>query len=109
MTCRNCYHYDICATWKMAGTENLEGKPETLYDVFGDEAEKGCQFFDDKKKVLKLPCAIGETVYKVIAQRDSFDDSECIRIIQVPFRLNLLNEIGKTVFLTPEEANANIN
>ena len=109
MTCRNCYHFDVCNTWKMAGTENLEGKPETLFDVFGSEAEKSCRFFVDNKKVLNLPCAVGETVYKVVAQHDNFDDSKYVRIIQVPFHMNLLDEIGKTIFLTPEEANAKNN
>lgn len=66
---------------------------------------------------IVLPCNIGDTVYAIKVH--CFDNAyarECghttcdncqygiIEIIEVPFDLTMLDKIGKTVFLTPEEA-----
>lgn len=54
--------------------------------------------------LLRLPVAIGSEVWKIINQRDNFTDIYYKIVTIVNFRLDMLKEIGKTVFLTKEEA-----
>ena len=54
----------------------------------------------------KFPCKLGDTVYKVIQQRDNFDDVPYEIVTAVCFNYNMIDKIGKTVFLTREEAEA---
>ena len=49
-------------------------------------------------------CKVGDIVYKIMCQRDNFDDRPYRIITSVNFRLDMADEIGKTVFLTREEA-----
>lgn len=76
----------------------------------------------DDGKLLKLPCAVGDTVYEIIKTREAISEFTVIGFsvsehgIFVKWKLingiyrNLSgfndDEIGKTVFLTPEEAEA---
>ena len=51
-----------------------------------------------------LPCKVGSTVYRIITRR-----LYCVGvkdIVDVEFNLGMLDEIGKTVFLSREEAEA---
>ena len=62
----------------------------------------------DKKKngiLIELPCAENDTVYKIVNQRDNFDDHIYEIVSATNFHIEMLSEIGKTVFLTKEEAN----
>lgn len=60
---------------------------------------------DKDGRCLILPCKIGATVYLIATQSDDFCGDRQV-IVQAPFRLSLLNDIGKRVFLTHEEAEA---
>lgn len=109
MTCKDCIHCDVCS--EKDGTTNFYGKEFACNDV-----EKRCQYFKNKSLIVELPCKVGDKVYRPskclgvvqfiitslnIYQSELFftDDSE--NIIYLP-------EIGKTVFLTKEEAEAKL-
>lgn len=61
--------------------------------------------------VVLLPCKIGDTVYRVCKKKYDVDGYgmqyiEDWGIIRNAFSLNMYHEIGKTVFLTREAAEA---
>lgn len=88
---------------------------QARYDCVDEESE-------NKGKLLKLPCAVGDTVYEIIKIRETISEFTVIGFsvsehgIFVKWKLmngiyrNLSgfndDEIGKTVFLTKEEAEA---
>ena len=55
-------------------------------------------------KLLKLPCKVGEEVWRISTQHDNYDDSSYKIVTRTTFRLDMLNCINKTVFLTKAEA-----
>ena len=83
-------------------------------DAYIDTLAKNLEFMIEKlayyedleeQGLIKiLPCKEGDIVYKQIIQHDSYDDSEYKIISAVCFRLDMLDKIGKSVFLTREEA-----
>lgn len=58
----------------------------------------------EEGRLVVLPCKVGDIVYKIMCQRDNFDDRPYRIITSVNFRLDMADDIGKTVFLTIEEA-----
>ena len=99
-TCRDCIHDEACKSQV----------PRTFWD--SKDFCVGCEHFKDKSRYIELPCRVGDKVYRpskylgvvqfvIISfemyQSEMFftDDSE--NIIYLP-------DIGKTVFLTKEEA-----
>lgn len=112
MTCEKCYHNEVCkALYELNGIPRI-GTTE-------------CAYFRDKYHLLELPCTIGDTIYLVMPESSNFDnstfvvtgweiDSEGKRIYRavcekdgriIPLRYGEPN-IGKTVFLTHEAAEA---
>ena len=59
-------------------------------------------------KIIRLPCKVGADVWGIIFQRDNFTDEPYRIVSRVAFKLSMLNDIGKTVFLTREEAEAKL-
>lgn len=59
---------------------------------------------EEEGKLVVLPCKVGDEVYKIIYQRDNFDDQPYSIITTVNFKYEMIDQIGKTVFLTREEA-----
>lgn len=59
---------------------------------------------EEEGKLVVLPCKVGGFVYKIICQRDNFDDRPYRIVTEVRFRLGMIDDIGKTIFLTREEA-----
>lgn len=104
MTCKDCIHYEVCY-------ENSDGMD--MYALMqSKKVETFCKHFKDKSRYIELSCKVGDKVYRpskylgvvqfvIISfemyQSEMFftDDSE--NIIYLP-------DIGKTVFLTREEA-----
>jgi len=85
MNCTDCLHYEIC----------------NALSVVDDDI---CECFKNKSKYIELPCPIGTTVYMVTSGYDSWDNTEFKKVIQVPFRLDILKSFNKRFFLTEEEA-----
>lgn len=56
MTCKDCYHCDVCS--EKDGTTNFYGKEFACNDV-----EKRCQYFKDKSLIVELPCKVGKEIY----------------------------------------------
>lgn len=64
---------------------------------------------DIMPRMIVLPCKIGDTVYRVCKKKYDVDGygmqwQEDWGIVTNAFSLGMYHEIGKTVFLTPEEA-----
>lgn len=87
---------------------NCSGLPEfvTKGNPYRNIVErlKAYEDLEEQGKLLKLPCAVGGEVYGIINQTSNYDGTP-YRIVTVSnFRLDMLNKIGKTVFLTRQEA-----
>jgi hypothetical protein len=61
---------------------------------------------EEEGRCLVLPCKLGDIVWKIVSQRDNYDDRPRLIAARAPFELNMLSSIGKSVFITPEEAEA---
>lgn len=72
----------------------------------------------EENRLIELPCAVGDMVWMVIDNRDfkrrmkdycpSAEELPDLNIVEHNFSLLLLSSIGKTVFLTKEEAEAKL-
>ena len=58
----------------------------------------------EEGRLLVLPCKVGTPLYKIIYQRDNFDDQPYPIVTIVKFKYEMIDQIGKTVFLSREEA-----
>ena len=112
MTCEKCYHNEVCkALYELNGIPRI-GTTE-------------CAYFRDKDHLLELPCAVGDAVYVVMPESSYFDNSTFVvtgweinsegertyrAVCEKDGRLIPLHfgepNIGKTVFLTREAAEA---
>lgn len=113
MTCKNCLHYEACkGTYYTAkGCDNI-----ALYDFDGEMyADSGCEDFTARSEWVHLPCKAeqqlwfvenGEvkasTVDRLVYEELSTDDI-FTRIDGYGFSV-FFEDVGKTVFLTREEA-----
>ena len=107
-TCKDCLHYDVC--------EAVRGRPNRVEKNSLRVAEKHCPYnsFTDKSEWVHLPCKVRDVVYcyepcfgsdhtpklKVV-------ENEIVELktIATVFGLNFdVKSIGKTIFLTREEA-----
>lgn len=117
MTCKDCLHYELCKynTYQEA---HYFGKDKKIYITIDNNSP--CKYFTDRSEWMHLPCKVGDTLYE-ITSRNTISEYEVTAI-----RIELFNvfidwkltqgfvdryisdmpagEIGKTVFLTREEA-----
>ena len=64
---------------------------------------------DKQGKLLKLPCAVGDTIFAIMVDENSFEHFHCdAKISALPFDYWMLPIFEETVFLTREEAEAAI-
>ena len=103
-TCKDCIHYEACkAVLDAAG-------------FFSDDIEEilnaiKCPNFADKSRFVELPCKVGDVVYWYnilgeIIEAKIKKNVFCAKI-ESGFEYDIgYDEIGKTVFLTREEAEA---
>ena len=113
MTCKNCLHYEACKDtyYTAKGCDNI-----ALYDFDGEMyADSGCEDFTNRSEWMHLPCKAeqqlwfvenGEikssTVDRLVYEELSTDDI-FTRIDGYGFSV-FFEDVGKTVFLTREEA-----
>lgn len=74
-----------------------------------DKFMGGAEYLADyllKNGVVVLPCNVGDIVWMITTQRDTFDDYPYKTVCAARFTLRMLGNFGKTVFLTKEEAKA---
>lgn len=80
---------------KLANMENVKDTDDELA-TYKAEEEQGL--------LLRLPVALGSEVWAIIHRIDDFSGSYLAKT-RTNFRLDMLDKIGKTIFLTEEEAN----
>lgn len=123
MTCKNCLHYEACkGTYYTAkGCDNI-----ALYDFDGEMyADSGCEDFADRSEWVHLPCKVGDIVYYFdgayyLKNKNNWEVKP-IKVTEFSTKIGRsgklyplsiiangtrypLTSIGKTVFLTREEA-----
>ena len=133
MTCKDCFLYqcEICDGYIPTDFDKdiwhycAQGKQDEIPDI-----EERCSSFKLKSRIVELPCAVGDTVYSFI-HRWKIEDGiapyqitniaisqnkkgvwtkkyRAMRVIEgktIDWQINFcFEEIGKTVFLTKEEA-----
>lgn len=115
MTCKDCFHCNVCAI------NGIDVEDTTF------KKELCCGEFKDKARIIELPCNMGDTVYHTttfgicqltVAGIHLFWDKRKTRIKRYSYIVGLnnldytyrlpLKEIGKTVFLTKEQAEAKL-
>ena len=117
MNCKDCIHYDVCMDYTTL--------KESEFAQHFEGSDVLCDHFKDKSRYIELPCAVGDTVYRVIADKRVKHPHECkvigywysedepcsrihlVRYVNGVFDYSMsipLSDFGKTVFLTKEEA-----
>lgn len=122
MTCKDCIHYDVCENYLNYLDKTIQGKAGFL-----KIHKKNCPYQKEKLKYIELPCKVGGTVYahcKAVNQIIPYEiddvhiDKEQTRYFATAFDIYynefldeiefFENQIGQTVFLTKEEAEAKL-
>ena len=118
MTCKDCYHYDACMDYTSL--------KESIFAQNFNGSDTICDHFKDKSRIVELPCKVGDKVYKLT--RNKVKECEVVFIgISADEKCSYFNfvenyadgtfyksysmvfdVIGKTVFLTREEAEAKL-
>lgn len=108
MTCKDCLHYDVC--------EAVRGRPNRVGKNSLRIAEKQCPYnsFQNKSEWVHLPCKLGDDVYCFEPSFNQMRKPELkvlktkiidMKTIMTVYGLNFnIDDVGKTVFLTREEA-----
>lgn len=104
MTCKDCIYHDICAKCDnliLYVNENIEL-------AYVDGVFNECDDFKDKSRYVELPCPIGSKLYMLVTKRARVYTQQFtfIKVTHLTY-YNLervLNDFGKTVFLTREQA-----
>ena len=110
-TCKDCLHFDVC--------EAVRGRPDLVGKNSLRIAEKHCPYnsFSDKSEWCHLPCKVGTQVF-FLRDKNNIIETSVEKIIfkgkdgkgcYIKLECNAMYEtscqsIGKTVFLTREEA-----
>lgn len=104
MTCKDCYHFDVCNTIL-----------KNALSCDDNDCSQECQLFKDKSKIIELPCKVGDTVYFIKSAFTYLKEpkaeivktiitAEYDTIYKTQNRAFNIAVIGETVFLTREEA-----
>lgn len=111
--CKDCLHFNVC---------------NDMYFNLAVESERNCGYFADRSRFVELPCKVGDTVYavrrcschrkedtpwkacvgKVALKSNKGIARACLYVSPTPFKVEHLSQISKTVFLTREEAEAEL-
>ena len=102
-TCKDCLHVEVC---------KFKDLPAPLSDSYIRESEcieKRCGNFKDRSRFVELPCKVGDIVYCLTLPEKRM----VTRIIVTRYGLRItvndmfsfdMSQIGKTIFLTKEQA-----
>lgn len=96
-TCKDCVHYELCSGRDMQLINHNSWE-------LADNVELECMHFKDKSKFVELPCKVGDTVYEIDEGFEVFPS--VVRDIIFDTKGIAFDEsaIGKSIFLTKEEA-----
>ena len=105
LTGRDAYG-GIVANEEMQILAQRDTNIDELHNIINHLAEKLCEYEDleEQGKLLKLPCKVGDDVYYILGIPN---ETPCT-IDKCTFKLSDINKIGKTLFLTREEAEAKL-
>lgn len=117
-SCRNANNAIDMSIQAIQENDKLKAEIEQLKEDCKDEMSMANEYTEimvnQRKEIerlkseleqsIKLPCKVGDIVYREIIQHDSYDDSEYKVISACNFRFDMIDKIGKTVFLSREEA-----
>lgn len=108
-SCNDCIHYEACVFY----CENYN------ISMYGASPEK-CHMFKDKSRIVELPCKVGDVLWICSSVRGVFSakvrtffighpsfqgkPDNSIQMIRTTGCDIPINEFGKTVFLSREEA-----
>lgn len=112
-TCKDCIHNCVCSLWRRE-----EGQDVKFYA----ETEDGkCEHFANKSRFVELPIRVGDKAFVLMFGRvitfiverielDSLEDAPTMRMHHGKHLIweIELSEVGRTVFPTREEAEAEI-
>ena len=116
MTCKDCLHYELCR-YNTFQEAHYFGKDKEIYITIDNNSP--CKYFADRSEWVHLPCKVGDIFFKPLSWRNTIDKCTVssltqkadktwkIRLTSGVFRTTFeitINDIGKTVFLTHEEA-----
>lgn len=111
-------HNGLAGFWvkEINGTESFISWQDDCYE--GIVKLNYIEDLEEAGRLIELPCAVGDMVWMVIDNRDfkrrmkdycpSAEELPDLNIVEHNFSLLLLSSIGKTVFLTKEEAEAKL-
>lgn len=101
---------------KLAAYEDMNLTPEEFHEsvAFVLELNKKLKPYMDAEEqglLVQLPCKVGDTVYEVVKKRIDITGYRMewgweTVVEAVKFRMGMTDSVGKTVFLTREEAEA---
>ena len=113
MTCKDCVHYDLC---RSCSRIQLGWHGNSVHYV--ENIEEICKDFKDRSRFVELPCKVGDTLF--VPTRNLVSEYKIVsfhvcgegiwyRTYVIKGTLTRLTSdnveiIGKTVFLTREEA-----
>lgn len=103
--CENCIHYECCCDW--VSSEDLKAL----------STSENCATYKDKSLFVELPCKVGDKLFRIFTYKMKihdytiteflFNGNEILIYGEGGYRecaICVDKEIGKTVFLTKEEA-----
>ena len=116
-SCKDCLHYELCI-YNTFQEAHYFGKDKEIYITIDNNSP--CKYFADCSEWVHLPCKAGDTLYE-ITSRNTISEYEVTAIqielfnVFIDWKLTQgfvdryisdmpVGEIGKTVFLTREEA-----
>ena len=87
---------------------------EQEFDLWEIDVIKKLAAYEDAEEhglLVRLPCKVGDTVYEVVKKRVDLTGYRmewgCETVVEaVKFRIGMTDSVGKTVFLSREEAEA---
>jgi hypothetical protein len=111
MTCKDCVHYEVCKDkWSYELIPIFASLSGRMQKTYMDGMENKCQAFKPESRFVELPCEVGQTVYNLMG---GFVEKQKVNRVVLILKQNEkhpldyikeLDEIGKTVFFSREEA-----
>lgn len=71
MTCKDCYHSDMCG-----------------FECCDDDALTFCKDFKDKSRIVELPCKMGDEAYYISIKRYSPLSYKLVKVKVIDFYIN---------------------
>lgn len=101
MTCKDCVHVEVCGTFSLLSEAFEIASPERI--------ASDCKNFKDRSRFVELPCKVGDVVYCLTKPSKRRITKISITVYGLRLSVNDMfcfdeSQIGKTVFLTKEEA-----